>query len=450
MISRYSLPEMSAVWTEENKFQKWLEVELAALEGLAEFGLIPKDVPAKVRAKAKFNVARINEIEKVVNHDVIAFLTNVAENVGPVGRFVHYGLTSSDILDTALALQLKEASALLHLELKKLIEALRQKGLDHKNTLMVGRSHGVHAEPITFGLKMALFFAEFERNLTRLEAAQETVSYGKISGAVGTFANVDPKIEDFVCAKLGLKPAPISTQVLQRDRHAEYLSTLAIIGGSLEKLATEIRGLQKTETLEVQEYFGEGQKGSSAMPHKRNPITCERVAGLARVLRGNAMAGMENQALWHERDITHSSVERIIFPDSTILLHYMLRTMQGVIKNLLVNDENMLRNMESSGGIVFSQGLLLELVKKGLTREDAYKLVQTAAKKVWDEKKNLKEVVLKDKDILKHLSQVEVKQVFDYKYHTKNVDKIFKRVGLEKKSKSETRNTKQTQNHKFK
>ncbi|MSR76897.1 MAG: adenylosuccinate lyase [Candidatus Omnitrophica bacterium] len=433
MISRYTLPEMAKVWTEENKFQKWLEVELAALEGMAQYGLIPKDVPSKVRAKASFNVDRINEIEKIVQHDVIAFLTNVAEYVGPVGRFVHYGLTSSDILDTGLALQLKEASGILIRELKTLIEILRVKGLEHKNTLMVGRSHGVHAEPITFGLKMALFFTEFQRNLDRLKHAAETVSFGKISGAVGTFANVDPKIEEFVCRKLALKPALVSTQILQRDRHAEYLTTLAIIGGSLEKLATEIRGLQKTETLEVQEYFGEGQKGSSAMPHKRNPITCERIAGLARILRGNAMAAMENQALWHERDITHSSVERVIFPDSTILLHYMIKNMQCVISNLLINKENMLRNLEISGGIVFSQGLLLELVKKGLTREDAYKMVQNAAKKVWDEKKQLIDVVLSDKDILKYLSVSEVKQVFDYKYHTKNVDKIFKRAGMEKK-----------------
>ncbi len=430
MISRYSLPEMASVWTEENKLQKWLEVELAALDAFAYFGNIPKDIPAKVRAKAKFDVKRVQEIEKIVNHDVIAFLTNVAENVGPIGRFVHYGLTSSDILDTALALQLKEASELLIQELKTFIEILRKKGLEHKDTLMVGRSHGVHAEPITFGLKMALFYAEFERNLTRLEAAKETIAYGKISGAVGTFANVEPKVEDFVCKKLGLKPAPISTQVLQRDRHAEYLTTIAIIGGSLEKLATEIRLLQKTETLEAQEYFAEGQKGSSAMPHKRNPITCERVAGLARILRGNALAAMENMALWHERDITHSSVERVIFPDSTILLHYMIKIMQRVIRDLLVNKENMLRNLEISGGMVFSQGLLLELVRKGLTREEGYKLVQNAAKKVWDEKKNLKDIVLKDAAILKHLSQKEILSVFDFGYHTKNVDKIFERVGM--------------------
>ena len=350
MIARYSFPEMSAVWTEENKFQKWLEVELAALDAFAHYGMIPKEIPKKVRAKAGFDIKRINEIEKIVQHDVIAFLTNLAERVGPVGRFVHFGLTSSDILDTALGLQLKDASGLLRREIKNLLEVLKKKSAQHRYTLMVGRSHGVHAEPITFGLKLAVFYSEFQRNLKRMEAAAETISYGKISGAVGTFANVDPKIEAFVCEKLGLKPAAISTQILQRDRHAEFLTTIAIIGGSLEKLATEIRSLQKTETLEVQEYFGEGQKGSSAMPHKRNPITCERVAGLARILRGNALAALENITLWHERDITHSSVERIIFPDSTILLHYMLKTMQRVVKDLLVLEDRMNQNLELSRG----------------------------------------------------------------------------------------------------
>lgn len=430
MISRYTKPEMGKVWTEQNKVQKWLDVELAALEALAKYNYVPKDIPAKVRKKAKFDIERVKEIEKEVQHDVIAFLTNVAENVGPASRYVHFGMTSSDVLDTALALQLKDASTLLIKELKVLIAELKKKAKKHRYTLMVGRSHGIHAEPITFGLKMALFYEEMKRNLVRLEAAAESVRVGKISGAVGTFANVDPKVEAYTCKQLGLNPAPISTQIVQRDRHAEYLSTIAIVGSSLEKLATEIRGLQKTDTLEVQEFFGKGQKGSSAMPHKRNPITCERVAGLARILRGNAMAAMENVALWHERDITHSSVERVIFPDSTILLHYMLVLMQGVIKNLLVLKDNMMANMEKSRGMVFSQGLLLELVKKGLTREDGYKLVQGAAKKVWENGATLQDVVLKDKDILSHLSEKEVKDVFDYDYHTKNVDKIFKRVGI--------------------
>ncbi len=430
MIPRYIRPEMGDVWTEQNKVQKWLEVELAALEGLAQVGAIPKDIPAKVRAKAKFDLKRIQEIEKVVQHDVIAFLTNLAENVGPEGRYVHFGLTSSDILDTALALQIKDASEIILRELKKLIEILKEKAKEHKNTLMVGRSHGVHAEPITFGLKMAIFYEEFKRNLKRFEAASENIRYGKISGAVGTFANVDPKAEAHVCKQLGLNPAPVSTQVLQRDRHAEYMNTIALIGCSLEKLATEIRGLQKTETLEVQESFAKGQKGSSAMPHKRNPITCEKIAGLSRILRGNALAAMENVALWHERDITHSSVERVIFPDSTILLDHMITSMQTVIQNLVVLEDNMKTNMEKSRGMVFSQGLLLKLIQKDITREESYKMVQEAAKKVWENGKTLQQAVMEDKSIAKHLSEKEIKETFDYKYHLKNVDEIFKRCGI--------------------
>ncbi len=431
MISRYSRQEMAKIWTEENKLQKWMEVELAALEGLARYGYIPKNIPAKVRSRAKFDVKRVKEIEKVVNHDVIAFLTNVSENVGPIGRYVHFGLTSSDILDTGLSLQVQEASGILIRELKKLISLLGKRAKEHARTLMVGRSHGVHAEPITFGLKMALFHAACKRGLVRLEAAKENLRYGKISGAVGTFANVDPKVEEFVCKKLGLNPAPVSTQVLQRDRHAEYLGAIAIVGGTLEQLATEIRGLQKTETFEVQEFFSKGQKGSSAMPHKRNPITCERVAGLSRILRGNALAGFENIALWHERDITHSSVERVIFPDSTILLDYMLGLMQNVIENLVVNKERMLKNLESSRGMVFSQSLLLAIVEKGLTREEGYKLVQDAAKELWeDEKLYLEQVVLKDEKILKVLTPREIRAVFNYDRHLKNVPVILKRTGI--------------------
>ena len=431
MIERYTRPEIGQIWSEENKIRKWLEVELAALEALARYGYIPKNVPAKVRAKAKFSVKRIKEIEATVQHDVIAFLTNLAEHVGPAGRYVHFGLTSSDILDTALALQLKEASQILIRELKRLIAALQAKAKAHQNTLMVGRTHGVYAEPTTFGLKMALFYAEFKRNLERLKQAAGMVSVGKISGAVGTFANVDPKVETYVCRKLGLEAAPISTQIVQRDRHAQYICTLAIIGGSLEKLATEIRNLQKSETREVEEFFGEGQKGSSAMPHKRNPITCERVAGLARILRGNAVAAMENISLWHERDITHSSVERIIFPDSTILLDYMLSTMTEVISKLRVYDEQMLANLEKSRGMVFSQGLLLKLIEKGLTREKAYKLIQEAAKRVWENGQiDLKSAVLQDDQILHYLTRSEVDGVFDYRYHTKNVKKIFRRLGI--------------------
>lgn len=434
MISRYTRPEMGALWTEQNKVAKWLEVELAALDALAKYNYIPKDIPAKVRKKADFNLERIREIERVVNHDVIAFLTNLAEYVGPAGRYVHYGLTSSDILDTGLALQIKEASKLIRKEIVTLIGYLGDKANEHRMTVMAGRSHGVHAEPTTFGLKMALFYEEFKRNLRRFDAASENIEYGKISGAVGTFANVDPKVEEDVCRRLGLKHAPISTQIVQRDRHAEYLNTVAVIGCSLEKLATEIRGLQKTETLEVQEFFGKGQKGSSAMPHKRNPITCERIAGLSRILRGNALAGMENVALWHERDITHSSVERVIFPDSTILVHYMLTLMHGVIRDLIVLKDNMLTNLDKSKGVVFSQGLLLKLVEKGLTREASYALVQEAAKKVWDEGGvTLREAVLADAGILGHLSRKEVESVFDYGYHLKNVNKIFARVGLHAK-----------------
>jgi adenylosuccinate lyase len=430
MIDRYTRPEMGQVWSEENKFSKWLEVELAALDALAHYDYIPKRIPAVVRSKAKFNIERIKDIEATVQHDVIAFLTNVSEYVGPEGRYVHFGMTSSDVLDTGLALQLKDASQIILDGLKKFLPVLKKKAEEHKLTVMAGRSHGVHAEPITFGFKMALFYEEFKRNLARFERAAENVAYGKISGAVGTFANVPPKIEAFVCKKLGLKPEPISTQVIQRDRHAEYLTTIAIIGASLEKLATEIRGLQKTETREVEEAFGKGQKGSSAMPHKRNPITCERVAGLARVLRGNALCALENIALWHERDITHSSVERIIFPDSTILLDYMLFLMTNVISGLQVYKDKMLENLEISRGMVFSQGLLLRLVEKGLTREEAYKMVQNCAKQVWDEGKVFKQVAVQDRAIKKHLTKKEIEAVFDYSYHTKHMNEIFKRVGI--------------------
>ncbi len=430
MISRYTRPEMGAIWSEENKLQKWLDVEIAALYALAKHGYIPKNVPALVKKKAKFTVERTLEIEKIVNHDVIAFLTNVSENVGPVSRYVHYGLTSSDILDTGLALQVCDASRLIRQEIVKLIDVLGVKAREHEKTLMVGRSHGVHAEPITFGLKLAVFYAEFQRNLVRFDAAAENMRYGQMSGAVGTFAHIDPKVEKEACRLLNLNPAPASTQVLQRDRHAEYMTTLAVLAGSLEKLATEMRGLQKTETLEVQEYFAEGQKGSSAMPHKRNPITCERIAGLARIIRGNAMAALENIALWHERDITHSSVERVIFPDTTILVHYMLTLMSSVIKNLVVFPKNMFANMEKSRGIVFSQGLLLKLIRKDLTREEAYALVQRAAKKVWDEGITLKEAVRSDEGIMGYLSRQEVEEAFDYDYHMRNVPVIMSRVGI--------------------
>jgi adenylosuccinate lyase len=430
MITRYTRPEMGRIWEEENKFQKWLDVELAALDALAHYDYIPRGIPKKVRAKAKFSIKRIKQIESSVHHDVIAFLTNLSENVGPAGRYVHFGLTSSDVLDTGLALQLQECSQILLQDLRTLIAVLKKIAKQHKWTLMVGRSHGVHAEPITFGLKAALFYAEFKRNLTRLERAVENISYGKISGAVGTFANVPPKVEAYVCKKLGLKPAPISTQIIQRDRHAEFLTTIAIIGSSLEKLATEFRNLQKTETLEVEEQFSKKQKGSSAMPHKRNPITCERVAGLSRILRGNALASLENIALWHERDITHSSVERVIFPDSTILLDYMLAKMINVVTNLKVRKDSMKINLEKSRGMVFSQGLLLKLIEKGCTREEAYGYVQGASKRVWDNGLTLREAVAKDRHISKFLSQKEIKATFNYEYHTKHVNQIFQRLGI--------------------
>ena len=422
---------MGRIWSEENKIRTWLEVELRALEALARYRHIPKGIPAKVRARARFSVKRIREIESKVQHDVIAFLTNLAEHAGPAGRYVHYGLTSSDILDTALALQLKEASRILIGELKRLIAVLGAKAKKHQNTLMAGRTHGVFAEPTTFGFKMALFYAEFKRGLARFVQAAKEVEVGKLSGAVGTFANVDPKVEAYVCRKLALTPAPISTQIIQRDRHAAYLATIAIIGGSLEKLATEIRHLQKSEVREVEEFFAEGQKGSSAMPHKRNPITCERVAGLARILRGNSVAAMENISLWHERDITHSSVERVIFPDSTILLDYMLSTMSGVIQKLRVYPDSMEENLKRSRGMVFSQGLLLKLIQKGLTREKAYELIQEAAKRVWEDGRiDLRRSVLDDRKIAKVLTPREIESVFDYGYHTKNVKQVFKRLRI--------------------
>jgi adenylosuccinate lyase len=430
MIERYTRPEMAQVWSDESRYQKWLEVELAACEALAHYGVIPKSIPAQVRKKAKFSVKRINTIEKKVKHDVIAFLTNVAENVGPASRYIHYGLTSSDVLDTAFALQLKDASKVLTGNLNSLILELAKKARTHKFTLMIGRSHGVHAEPTTFGLKMALFYEEFKRNRERFKRAVEGISFGKISGAVGTFANVDPKIEKKTCQILGLKPEPISTQIIQRDRHAEYLTTLAIIAGSLEKLTVEIRHLQRTEVREVEEYFSKGQKGSSAMPHKRNPIICERVSGLARLIRTNALASIENMALWHERDISHSSVERVIFPDSTILMNYMLVLCSDLIKNLRVFKDKMIQNMEINKGMIFSQSLMLKLIKKGVTREDAYAMVQRCAMKTWDEDARLFDSVNADDEINDYLTHDEIKTVFDYEYYVRNVDAIYKRLKL--------------------
>jgi adenylosuccinate lyase len=421
---------MGKIWTDENKFQTWLDVEILACEAQAELGVIPKDAVRVIREKAKFDSKRIDEIESEIKHDVIAFLTNVGEYVGVESRFIHLGMTSSDILDTGLAIQMKQSADLLLKDLNQLQNILAKRANEHKYTIMVGRTHGIHAEPTTFGLKLALWYDETKRNIKRLENAKENISYGQISGAVGTYEHLDPFVEKYVCEKLGLKPVPISTQILQRDLHAEFMSTIAIIGSSLEKFATEIRHLQKTEVLEAEEYFSKGQKGSSAMPHKRNPITCERVAGLARVLRGNAQAAMENISLWHERDITHSSVERIIIPDSCILLDYMLGLFTDIVDKLIVYPENMKKNLELTHGLIFSQSVLLALTKKGMKREDAYAAVQKYAMEVWQSKKSFKDVLKSDKNIAEYLKGSELDELFDLKKSIRNVDYIFEKVGL--------------------
>uniref|UniRef100_A0A832A2X1 Adenylosuccinate lyase n=1 Tax=Desulfacinum infernum TaxID=35837 RepID=A0A832A2X1_9BACT len=428
MIARYTRPEMGRIWTLENKYRKWLDVELAVCEARAERGEIPPWAMKDIREKAAFRVERIDEIEKETQHDVIAFLTCVAEHVGPASRFIHEGLTSSDVLDTANALLFLEASDLLLDDLDRLLDVLKRRAFEFKDTVMMGRSHGIHAEPITFGLKWALWYAEMQRNRERLLRARETMRVGKISGAVGTYANIDPDIEERVCRRLGLEPAPISTQVIQRDRYAEYFTTLAVIGCTVEKIAVEIRHLQRTEVREAEEYFAPGQKGSSAMPHKRNPIASENLSGLARVLRGNALAAMENVALWHERDISHSSVERIIGPDSTILLDYMLTRLTRVLDKLVAYPDRMRRNMEITGGLLFSQRVLLALVGKGLTREDAYRLVQRNAMKVWQDGGHLKDRLGADAEVAAHLSSAELDALFDLGYHLKHVDAIFQRV----------------------
>ena len=428
MIKRYTLPEMGKIWEDEFRFSTWLKIEILACEARAKMGEIPtKDVEI-IKEKANFNVERILEIEEETKHDVIAFLTNVAEYVGPESRHIHYGMTSSDILDTTLSYQMKAAGEILLEDLKKFKGILKKRALEHKNTVCVGRSHGIHAEPTTYGLKFALWYEEAKRNLTRLEAAIKVISVGQISGAVGTFDHLSPKVEEYVCEKMGLLPASVSTQVIQRDRHAEFLSTLAIIGASLEKISVEIRHLQRTEVLEAEEFFSKGQKGSSAMPHKRNPIVSERVTGLARLLRANAMAALENVALWHERDISHSSVERVIVPDSCITLNYMLSLMNKLIDNLLVYPENAIANLNITRGLVFSQKILLKLVEKGATREDSYKMVQTPAMKVWEDKTtNLETELLNSEDVRKYLSEDEIKETFNTNEMVQNVDFIFKR-----------------------
>lgn len=429
MIARYTLPEMGELWTEEARFRTMLEVEVAACEAMAELNLIPTKAAKKIRQKANFNIIQIQQYERVTKHDVTAFLKSIANFVGPEARFVHKGLTSSDVLDTALSLQIRQAFDLLIPNVSELSQVLKKQALKYKNTPMMGRSHGVHAEPVTLGLKFLLFYDEFKRSLVRLEAAKKVISYGKISGAVGTYANVDPRVEEKTLKILKLKTAPVSTQILQRDRHAEVLTSLALLGASLEKLATEIRHLQKTECLELEEPFSEGQTGSSAMPHKRNPVNCERITGLARLLRTNALAALENVALWHERDISHSSVERVILPDSFILAHFMIREMIAVIKDIHVYPENMMDNIWKTRGLIFSQRVLLELIGKGLPRETAYKIVQKNAMRVWKDKKlNLKDLLLQENEITSRFSKKEIEALFDLKYHLKHIDTIFKRV----------------------
>jgi adenylosuccinate lyase len=428
MIPRYSREPMARIWSEENKYLSWLQVELAAMEALAEASIIPAEVPERVKGKAECDADSILAIEKETHHDVAAFVDQVSERLGEDGRYFHFGLTSSDVLDTALALRLKEAANLLLAGLYELLAVLKDKAHEYKDLVMVGRTHGVHAEPITLGLKFALWYAEFQRQRQRLTAAQETVSVGKLSGAVGTFAHLPPEVEAGVCDRLGLSPAPLASQVIQRDRHAHYLLTLALIGASIEKVATEIRHLQRTEVREAEEAFGAKQKGSSAMPHKRNPVLSENLCGLARVLRGNALTALENVALWHERDISHSSAERVIIPDSNIVLDFMIHRLKGVLTNLVVYPENMAKNLADSRGLVFSQSLLLALVHKGLSRDEAYRLTQRAAMQVWEQGGAFKERVLADPDIGKILSREELEELFDPKHHLRHVDALFDRV----------------------
>ena len=428
MLERYSRDRMKQIWTEENKYKTWLKVEILAAEAWAELGVIPKEAAEEIRAKANFDEKRILEIEKETRHDVIAFLTNVAEYVGPAARYLHWGLTSSDMLDTAMALRMKEAMDIIIEDVEKCLETIKRRALEHKNTVMIGRSHGIHAEPITFGLKLAIWYDEMKRNLKRLKAARETISTGKISGAVGTFAHVDPRVEEYVCEKLGLKPAPVSNQIVQRDRYAEVFTALAILAGTVEKIATEIRHLQRTEVLEAEEYFRKGQKGSSAMPHKRNPILSENLCGLARMVRAYCVPALENMPLWHERDISHSSVERFICPDGFITADFMLARLNGLLSKLVVYPENMKKNLNLLKGLIFSQQVLLRLTQKGVSREEAYRIVQRRAMEVWEGKGTFKELLLEDKALSKYLSREEIEEIFDINYHLKHVDTIFHRV----------------------
>lgn len=430
MIERYSRPEMAKIWTEENRFAAWLEVEIVACEAWAELGEIPKEDVVALRQNAKVNVDRIKEIEEETRHDVVAFTRAVSETLGPERKWVHYGLTSTDVVDTALSFILKQANDLIRDAIQNMIDVLADKAKEHKHTVMMGRTHGVHAEPTTFGLKLALWYEEMKRNLDRFNDAAKGIEFGKLSGAVGTYANIDPFVENFVCEKLGLTPSPLSTQTLQRDRHAHYMATLALVATSIEKFAVEVRGLQKSETREVEEFFAKGQKGSSAMPHKRNPIGSENVTGLARVLRGYMQTAYENVALWHERDISHSSAERIILPDATIALHYQLTRFASIIKNLTVFPENMKRNMERTHGLIYSQRVLLSLIDHGMSREEAYDIVQPKAMESWEKGVPFKELLQEEPAVINTLSSDELDQCFDYTYHLAQVDMIFERLGL--------------------
>ena len=430
MIERYQTPDMKRIWSDQNKYETWLKVELAVTEVLVEDGIVPRDSFEVIKSKADFSVERTLEIEETTNHDVIAFLTNLAENIGPDSRYIHMGMTSSDLLDTSMALQCKEAGEIILEKLKVFKSCLRDKAKEHKNTFQIGRSHGVHAEPITFGLKLAMWSEEVQRNIERWELALDTISTGMISGAVGTYQHLDPEVETRVCQRLGLKVAPVSNQVIQRDRHAFYLNMLSMIGATIEKIAVEIRHMQRTEVLEAEEFFSKGQKGSSAMPHKRNPILTERLTGFARLLRGNAHTAMENVALWHERDISHSSIERVIFPDSTTIVDYMLNKTTNLMNNLLVYPQNMQNNIDLTNGLIFSQEVLLLLIKKGLTREKAYEIVQRNAMRVWREKIDFNNLLKSDKEIMEHISEDELDKLFDISKILININKVYERLGI--------------------
>lgn len=430
MIKRYTLPKMEKIWSQESKFEKMLQIEILTIEALSKMGKIPRKSYLNIKKKARFDIERIEEIEKKTKHDIVAFVNNVSEFIGKDARYMHMGLTSNDILDTSLAMQLVEAMDIIIEDTKNLSEILLKKAKKYKKTICVGRTHGIHAEPVTFGLKFALWYDETKRNLKRLEDARETVRMGKLSGAVGTYAHIEPKVEKFVCDKLGLNPCTAATQVISRDRHAEYMLALAFVGSTLDKIATEIRHLQKTEVLEAEEPFFKDQKGSSAMPHKKNPITCERISGIARLLKSNAQAALDNINLWHERDISHSSVERVILPDSTMILDYALHKAIQVLNDIVVYPQNMITNLAKTNGLIFSQRILLELMEKGVSRPDAYNMVQRCAMSVWQTKREFKDVLLHDTKVRRHLSSNAIEAAFDIKYYTRFIERIYKEVGI--------------------